>query len=879
MDSKFNFDLLFKKTESLDFREHPIFKKTALSYHVDKQKDLKGFSEQDIQLFKKHAFQTGEGIYRLNNADRLEILKNHIGKENIPSAIKTYNAQGEFADVLEMAARSNRIDIQKLSNKELYYAIILAEIYPEVFSADACKGLYQRRQFFKQFERITKNFAGRKKELNVVNDYVDWLPPKTLVNKLYSGFRNIISWYEKPPLLVKGIGGIGKSTIVAKFIMDQNTSGKGNLPFVYIDFDLQGFSLKEPMIVLIEALRQIKIQFPQHNQLLDRINEQISELIETSESEGFAEGHESATKVQGTTQSSRTYIYERIEEIIKGNNLDFGTIGRRPILVVFDSFEEMQYRASDSELFTFYTFIKEISEKLPRVRPIFVGRAELDIGTRDISFETLEINDFDPASANALLLKSGIEDQKTRGFIYENFGGNPLMLTLATDLAKKEGFDLKNPEKIKGQKWQYLVRRILGHIHDDEVRKVAVPGMLVRFVNPEVIQKVIAGPTQLEFVDENKAHRIYEALKREVSLISKSDDGRSFSFRQDLRMTCEPMILEKYKKESEEIRENAIRYYGEYTSVKDPITRLRHQAEYYFHLLKKEQIPEDLDVSTYVELRPYLEQSIIELPPSSQRFINSLIHKKVNGTSEMISDEEWERNSLGPIQEALNGEPTYLQEQYEHLRKRKSRTNKGFSEFGKYEAQIYQRLGKISRSNTFIAEALSNRNHSENDNLYIEFKLIEIQNLEYEERYQDALDLCEKLDQNAIEVNIKSRLKYDFLYLRIESRIHETNVMERLQEFTPKKFDIAFNEDGFRDTKWEFIYNELNPESAAFQNHKDFNQRFRSAKREFRNLTVLERYAQKNTGLFLKDITLTGTFEIVLRDYLCALEISQGELS
>ena len=56
---------------------------------------------------------------------------------------------------------------------------------------------------------------------------------------------------------VCGPGGMGKSTLVARYLLDTPDQ-----PFVYLDCDRPGLSAEEPITLLAEAVRQLGLQFP-----------------------------------------------------------------------------------------------------------------------------------------------------------------------------------------------------------------------------------------------------------------------------------------------------------------------------------------------------------------------------------------------------------------------------------------------------------------------------------------------------------------------------------------------------------------------------------------------------------------------------------------
>jgi len=871
---KLNMKLLFGEDDPItDIVELKIFHKAALLYNFDIAKHFQDFNEEETDLLLELSFQRStDGMRRLSKEDRLNIIENGIKIENLEKTIDELKIESVFTNLIKRIVKNEDIKVATLSNVELYYAIVLSKIFPGKFGKEEFQRSYARRQFFRPFENITKHFAGRKEDIDKITDYVDWLPKSSWAGKVGAGLRSMINFHEKPPLLIQGIGGIGKSTLVSKFILDHNKEKEGKLlPFVYVDFDIPGFSIKEPLTILIEALRQISIQFPQHESLLTNISKRISQMIGV----GYKLA-EIELPILTSTESSRGFLFDHIENIIQEADLDLDLISESPILVVFDSFEEMQHRASDNELTSFISFISEISQRIPRIRPVFVGRSEIDETLQSFKFQKITITDFDKESAHALLRNWGVSEEKTLDLIYENFGGNPLMLRLSKDLALKGDFDNLDPEEIKGKKWEYLVDRILGHIHNDKVRKVAVPGMLLRTVTPNVIKVVLTDPTGLIYLDNEEAEKIFKELKREVSLISKSFDSNTISFRQDLRMVCESTIWEKYPEKSRQVRDNAITYYKKYKGQKSQKEQRLFQAEYFFHMLKDEKIPEELDSETYQKLHSYLEQSIIELPPSSKRYIRSLNRQQIDQTIiKQSTNEEWELNYTQLIKSALHGELSSLKKIHSYLKKRRPRLNDGFTEFGKWEALLLQRLNRLKESTSLINKALEyGRNLSTNNELAFDLILIKIQNLEYQKQYDKALNSAIGVENMVNEVSDLARRKLDYIKFRIRSRqipYFETPFF--LENNLKSNLALQSN---FIETPWAFIFNRLNEENVSIMKDEEFIRKIRKIRKGYSDLRKLEKLSFNTLNKFLKDITYPGEHAIIVHDFIYAVESIGG---
>ena len=112
---------------------------------------------------------------------------------------------------------------------------------------------------------VGSHFHGRKDELERLIGYVGFLEIQNLSDALARGARWAFRQPKKKPLVINGPGGIGKSTLLAKFILDHlepNSGPPQELPFVYLDFDRASLQAEEPISLLAEAVRQLGTQFP-----------------------------------------------------------------------------------------------------------------------------------------------------------------------------------------------------------------------------------------------------------------------------------------------------------------------------------------------------------------------------------------------------------------------------------------------------------------------------------------------------------------------------------------------------------------------------------------------------------------------------------------
>jgi cellulose synthase operon protein C len=411
------------------------------------------------------------------------------------------------------------------------------------------------------------NFAGRTEELQELRDYVGVLPPGSMRGRVARAVRKVFRLRENPPIVIYGPGGMGKSALIARFIGEHATTPDASFPFVYLDFDRVSLRAEEPLTLLAEAVRQLGLQYAETRVYAERVRSRLqSVLIGYSADPGGAGGSQSGAS--GDVSAGRS-----AEADWRGHVRDFASLlsnvrdGSQPCLFVLDTFEEAQKRGSVA-VSSLCAFLDILQEAVPRLRIVFAGRVPLSVD--DFPTRPRPLGDFDDAAAHAFLERRGVRSPQLIRTIIKRVGKSPLSLLLAATVVQQarqsgEPEDLKltglrGAHLSEGQIQGYLYRRILNHIHDEEVRRLAYPGLVLRRLTPDIIQNVLAGPCKVAVPDEAAARDLFDRLGREVTLV-QFEEG-ALVHRRDLRRIMLPLLLDSTEGGTARLIEDAaIRYY------------------------------------------------------------------------------------------------------------------------------------------------------------------------------------------------------------------------------------------------------------------------------------------------------------------------------
>jgi hypothetical protein len=482
------------------------------------------------------------GLWRLTFPQRRAALRRLANREMMRQALDA-NPSRIFTPIQRMFERlvdREPLDLSALPREEIAALITTLDWVQDILNdlpdkSDVRLAL-AKADLLEPMRRLTgSGFVGRQRELEQLDDYV---------------------FAESPPpapLFVFGPGGVGKSTLFARFLLDRVEPR--SVPFAYIDIDRPTVRPERPLTLLLEAIRQLQTQLGLSLRGTDSL------VKETTHAMGRKEASRAYESI--VDNSSYLHLFNRVLE----------GAPQRPNRIVFlvDTFEEAQFLGRDV-VWQVLDFLFALARSHETFRLVICGRVLpeefISMGFPNLPHRTIDtwmsggspIDDI-PLPARPIdlgvldegpaqqLLQSAVQSAGLPRLRSDDLdavigivGRNPMCLKLAARLLRDQGVrKLREARsefmvRLKAEKVQALLYgRILHHVHGEDVRSVAYPGLIVRRITPDVIRDVLATPCGLKLGEQRNEYHIFADLAREAALVEYDQTDGSLRHRIDVR--------------------------------------------------------------------------------------------------------------------------------------------------------------------------------------------------------------------------------------------------------------------------------------------------------------------------------------------------------
>lgn len=320
----------------------------------------------------------------------------------------------------------------------------------DALSALACEELRRRLN-----QSATKDFVGRDKELK-------W------ITQIHQTLRRSV--------VIEANGGVGKSALLARALLDREAYRPGGWLVFLIDFDDPGLSVTDPDALLAELARQARVQLPEMADV-ERV------LLWTNTALSVQQMIATTRRLEDSRSLALAgYMFERL------------AAANRPGVVVFDTLERAMHRAPDLVAVMLQQFLS-FAAAHPWLSLVISGRGPL-APLADIP--RYQLGPLDEKSALALLQQLVTRDTAER-ILSRVPQLTPLTLRLAARAVEQLGVDVLDDAALddailKARIDGYLQRQILGHLATPRLSQVAELAFVLRVITPQRLYRIV-GPS------------------------------------------------------------------------------------------------------------------------------------------------------------------------------------------------------------------------------------------------------------------------------------------------------------------------------------------------------------------------------------------------
>lgn len=497
--------------------------------------------------------------------------------------------------------------------------------------------------------------VGRAKETEALRAYVGIVPAERLRDTTTRGLVSLWQTVTRSeaanePLVINGIGGMGKSTLVAKFILDHALFPGVDLPFAYLDFDRAALAPREPLQLLIDISLQFAVWFPALEARLAKLRADLRTSIDLLAS------NPSERSTEDTTRSRLNACCFEFKSIVESANN-----GRAPVLLVFDTFEVVEY--DDNAVKGVVDLISVLraptstagsgtGERWGNLRVVVAGRGGADeVKTTQ---KPISVGPLSPSETEELIRRRneidglGLTKPQSKA-LAKPLSNSPLDVTivinwlksrqpaeraaLADEIVREVAADGADPGSPKEESLArrritgILVNRMVKHINDRDVQKLAIPGLVVRAVTPDVIRNVMAPASGLVAAPQDlppgAEDELFRRLEHERWLVTRQ--GNAVRHRPEVRLAMLDLMRRQDSGRFQDTNQLAISYFRERAPHDDEA-----RAETIYHLLLAGDTNiEEAERLWTPSVRQFLQNAVDDLSGLAQVYLKAKLGRSV----------------------------------------------------------------------------------------------------------------------------------------------------------------------------------------------------------------------------------------------------------
>ena len=477
------------------------------------------------------------------------------------------------------------------------------------------------------------HFVGREKELTELRAFVDELKSKGIVewaSRAKSRATSAVLGQEQAGLMIiEAPGGMGKSALVAKFVLDHALDQARRFPFAYLDFDRATLDPERPHQLLLEITRQVTLQYPEAQRELAPLAAQLRTSLTPS-----ALG-------DNPSESAISDPFAQFVSIVRTH----ATFGERAFLLVLDTLEVVQWTPSAIERLA--GFIEEFRRKgMDELRVVACGRADIPefrearggrvpaihrrlkpLGSKE-AYEMADVlgrrslrdawqSSWSNAIATGKMEKESSVTAALRGLIGtpEKTRREPLSVRVAVDYVVRSEDKAKAIQQIAEVGAEaaddfvarLYERRILNHVRSTPAGKLAWPGLVIRRLTVEIVREVLAPLCKMS---PDEAENAFFALGQEIWMVTR--EGDALRHRPDLRARTLPLMREKNQQTFATVAESAVNYFARHRQ-RSP----EDEVEWLYHSLLAGVDPRTLEASLTPKALSALARAVDDFSPDS----------------------------------------------------------------------------------------------------------------------------------------------------------------------------------------------------------------------------------------------------------------------